>query len=158
MRWTTTVSGRLPAYLGLGCAGLLAGLLLGRPEPVVLAAPLLLAAAAGLALARPPDLDVVVRLDRERALEGEEVELEVTVHARRPVAWLDVEVRLPAGLVERRRSGVDGPAALAAGATRTYRRRVACRRWGGRLVGHVTMRARDPLGFFTYRGETRRLL
>ncbi|HXM56014.1 MAG TPA: DUF58 domain-containing protein, partial [Candidatus Dormibacteraeota bacterium] len=156
--WTTTASGRLPAYLALGGAGLLAGLLLGRPEPVVLAGPLLLAAAAGLALARPPDIDVSVRLDRERALEGEEVELEVTVHARRAVAWLDVEVRLPAGLAERRRAGVDGPGALAAGATRTYRRRVACRRWGGRLVGHVTMRARDPLGFFTYRDETRRLL
>src|SRR2546429_373132 len=61
MRWTTTVSGRLPAYLGLGCAGLLAGLLLGR-------------------------------------------------------------------------------------------------RWGGRLVGQVRLRARDPLGFFTYREETRRQL
>jgi len=155
--WTTTASRRLPAYLALGGAGLLAGLLLGRPEPVVLAAPLLLAAAAGLALARPPDVDVTVRLDRERALEGEEVELEVTVSARRPVAWLDVEVRLPPGLAERRRSG-DGPASLRAGATRTYRRRLACQRWGGRLVGHVTMRARDPLGLFTYRDETRQLL
>jgi len=155
--WTTTASGRLPAYLALGGAGLLAGLLLGRPEPVILAAPLLLAAAAGLALAHAPDVDVVVRLDRERALEGEEVELEVTVSARRPVAWLDLEVRLPAGLAERRRSD-DGPASLRAGATRAYRRQLACRRWGGRLVGHVTMRARDPLGFFTYRDETRQLL
>ena len=81
--WVATVSNRLPAYLALGGAGLLAGLVLGRPEPVVVAAPLLLAAAVGLALARPPDLDVRVRLDRERALEGEEVELELTVHARR---------------------------------------------------------------------------
>ncbi|HSR22820.1 MAG TPA: hypothetical protein VLW53_04670, partial [Candidatus Eisenbacteria bacterium] len=139
--WTTTASGRLPAYLALGGAGLLAGLLLGRPEPVVLAAPLLLTAAVGLALARPPDLDVSVRLDRERALEGEEVELEVTVHARRSVAWLDVEVRLPPGLAQRRAGG-EGPARLRAGATRVYRRRLACRRWGGRLVGHVSMRAR----------------
>jgi uncharacterized protein (DUF58 family) len=155
--WTASVSGRLPAYLSLGGAGLLAGLLLGRPEAVVLAAPLLLAAAVGLALARPPDLDVTVRLDRERALEGEEVHLEVTVHARRAVAWLDVDVRLPAGLVERERRRV-GAAWLRAGTTRTYRRRLLCRRWGGRLVGHVSLRARDPLGFFTYRDEARQLL
>ncbi len=155
--WTTTVSNRLPAYLALGGAGLLAGLVLGRPEPVLLAVPLLLAAATGLALARPPDLDVRVRLDRERALEGEEVELEVTVQARRSVAWLDVELALPAGLVELPRAG-DRGASLRAGSIRTYRRRLDCRRWGGRLVGHLTMRARDPLGFFTYRDEVRRPL
>jgi uncharacterized protein (DUF58 family) len=157
--WTTTASGRLPAYLALGGAGLLAGLLLGRPEPVVLAAPLLLAAAIGLALARPPDLEVSVRLDRERALEGEEVELEVTVHARRWVAWLDLDVRLPPGLARRQRQpDADGPTWVRAGATRVYRRRLACLRWGGRLVGHVSMRARDPLGFFTYREDARQLL
>ena len=98
--WTTTTSGRLSAYLGLGGAGLLAGLLLSRPEPVILAAPLLLAAAVGLALARPPQLQVAVRLDRDRALEGEHVELEVEVRALRPAAHLELEVRLPAGLVE----------------------------------------------------------
>jgi uncharacterized protein (DUF58 family) len=155
--WETTVSNRLPAYLALGGAGLLAGLVLGRPEPVVVAAPLLLAAAVGLALARPPDLDVRVRLDRERALEGEEVELELTIAARRGVAWLDVELDLPRGLAEVRRAG-DGGTGLRAGATREHRRRVACRRWGGRLVGSVRIRARDPLGFFTYRREVRQPL
>jgi len=152
--WVTTVSNRLPAYLALGGAGLLAGLVLGRPEPVVLAAPLLLAAAAGLALAGPPDLEVRVRLDRERALEGEEVELEVTIRARRRVAWLDLEIALPPGLAEVRRAG-DGAAALRAGTTRTVRRRLACRRWGGRLVGQLTLRARDQLGFFSYREQVR---
>jgi uncharacterized protein (DUF58 family) len=155
--WTTTASGRLPAYLGLGAAGLLAALLLGRPEPVVLAAPLLLAAAAGLALARPPTLEVGVSLDRERALEGEEVTLEVRVSALRPVTRLELEVRLPPGLA-RDRSPAERPAGLAAGAERTYRRRLECRRWGGRLVGDVRLRARDPLGFFTYRSDERRLL
>jgi uncharacterized protein (DUF58 family) len=157
LSWTTTPSGRLPAYLALGGAGLLAGLLLGRPEPVVLAAPLLLAAAIGLVLARPPDLDVAVRLDRERALEGEEVGLEVEVRARRRVAHLEVEVRLPRGLVLRS-SPAERGWPLAAGAARVDRRRLECRRWGGRLVGHVRLRARDPLGFFTYRDDERRLL
>ncbi|HKF77774.1 MAG TPA: DUF58 domain-containing protein, partial [Candidatus Dormibacteraeota bacterium] len=155
--WTTTASGRLPAYLALGTAGLLAGLLLGRPEAVVLAAPLLLAAAVGLALARPPALEVAVSLDRERALEGEEVELEVRVRALRPVARLELEVTVPPGLEEvpaPRQAG----SALAAGTVRTYRRRLRCRRWGGRLVSQVRLRARDPLGLFVYRDEERRLL
>ena len=81
------VSGRLRAYLALGSVGLLAGLLLGRPEPIVLAVPFLLAVAAGLALSRPPRLDVGVQLDRERALEGQEVELRVSVRTSQPVAW-----------------------------------------------------------------------
>lgn len=155
--WTTTASGRLPAYLGLGVAGLLAGLLLGRPEAVVLAAPLLLAAAVGLALARPPAVEVAVSLDRERALEGEEVELEVRVRALRSVARLELEVTVPSGLEEVPAPGEAG-SALAAGSVRTYRRRLRCRRWGGRLVGQVRLRARDPLGLFVYRDEERRLL
>src|SRR5262249_37661670 len=155
--WATTTSGRLAAYLGLGGAGLLAGLLLSRPEPVILAAPLLLAAAVGLALARPPRLEVDVRLDRERALEGEQVELEVEVRALRPVARLEVEIRLPAGLVQL--PPAPGPASsLAAGGAYGYHRRLLCWRWGGRLVGEVRMRARDRLGFFTYREEERHLL
>lgn len=154
--WTTTVSARLPAYLALGGAGLLAGLLLGRPEPVVVAAPLLLAAAAGLALARPPRLEMVVDMDRDRALEGEEVELAVRVRALQPVARLEIELALPRGVVERPAAS-RGPSSLAAGGERTYRRRLACQRWGGALAGHVQLRCRDPLGFFTYRDERRPL-
>lgn len=155
--WATTTSGRLAAYLGLGGAGLLAGLLLSRPEPVILAAPLLLAAAVGLALARPPRLEVEVRLDRERALEGEHVELDVEVRALGPVARLELEARLPAGLVQLP-AAPESASSLSAGQAYSYRRRLLCCRWGGRLVGHVRIRARDPLGFFTYREEERHLL
>jgi len=155
--WATTTSGRLAAYLGLGCAGLLASLLLSRPEPVLLAAPLLLAAAIGLALARPPRLEVEVRLDRDRALAGEQVDLEVVVRALRPVARLEVEVRLPAGLVQLP-PAPEPASSLAAGEAYGYHRRLLCCRWGGRLVGDVRMRARDRLGLFTYREEERHLL
>src|SRR5262249_49562751 len=156
-RWTTTTSGRLAAYLGLGGAGLVAGLLRSRPEPGLPAAPLLLAAAVGLALARPPRLEVEVRLDRERALEGEHVELEVEVRALRPVARLELEVRLPAGLAQLP-AAPESASSIGAGEAYSYRRRLLCCRWGGRLVGHVRIRARDPLGFFTYREEARHLL
>ena len=153
-RWTTTTSGRLFAYLGLGGAGLLAGLLLSRPEPVIVAAPLLLAAAVGLALARPPQLQVAVRLDRDRALEGERVELEVEVRALRPTAHLELEVRLPDGLAGLP-AAPEKISSLAFGEARSYRRPLLCRRWGGRLVGHVRLRVRDPLGFFVFREEAR---
>jgi len=158
VRWSITASGRLPAYLALGGAGLLAGLVLGRPEAVIVAAPLLLAAAAGLALARAPELEVTVRLDRERALEGEDVELAVAVSALRRVAWLDVDVTPPPGLVLRRPGAAEGSVSLRAGSVKTYRRRLSCRRWGGRLVGHVSLHARDPLGFFTYREQVQHRL
>nr|MDQ6921066.1 hypothetical protein [Candidatus Dormibacteraeota bacterium] len=85
---TTLVSSRLRAYLLIGAVGTLGGLLLERPEPVVVAAPFLIASAVGLALARSPRLDVTVGLDRERALEGDEVVVAVEVTARQPVARL----------------------------------------------------------------------
>jgi uncharacterized protein (DUF58 family) len=153
---TTVVSTRLRAYLLIGLVGTLAALLLQRPEPVVIAAPFVLASAVGLALARPPRLELAIRLDRERAVEGEEAEVLVEVTALEPVARLEVEVLLPRGL--RLLESEDPGGGLPAGASRTYRRHLRCVRWGGRLVGQVRVRARDPLGFFHYEQEGRHLL
>src|SRR2546423_3518940 len=141
--WRVTASRRLPAYLALGGAGLLAGLLLGRPEPVVVAAPLLLAAAAGLALARPPRLEVRVALDRERAVEGEDVEIEVEVRAPRLVDRLEVELLLPRGLAARRVPG-GPPGGVGPGASRTYRWRGRRGGGGGAPGGGGRPRARGP--------------
>ncbi len=152
-------SPRLPGYVVLGVAAGLAALLLGRPEPAVLAAPFLLAVAGALAAARRPELAVSYRLDRDRALEGEEVELSVLVTnlGPRPVARLEVELVLPRGLSE-----VFGPrreaSGLGAGATRTIVRRVRCRRWGGRLLGGVRLRASDHLGLLKWTREDSRAL
>jgi uncharacterized protein (DUF58 family) len=151
----TVVSERLRVYLVAGASGLVAALLLGRPEPLVLAAPFLLAAALGLALARPPRLAIAVRLGRDRAVEGEEVELEVQVTAIEAVASLEVQILPPRALAAvPARSQLSG---LRAGATWTLRPRLECRRWGGRLVGELRVRARDPLGFFYYEERERRL-
>jgi uncharacterized protein (DUF58 family) len=153
----TLVSSRLRAYLVLGAVGTLGALLLGRPEPVIVAAPFVLAAAVGLALARPPRLSVAVSLNRERAAEGDEVEVAVHVTALRPVSRLEVDLLLPPGLaVLAREEG--GRGALKAGASREVRIRLRCVRWGGRLVGQVRVRARDPLGFFYYEEDSRKLL
>ena len=63
---------RLPAYAALAASGLIAGLALGRVEPIALAAPFVLALLAVVA-ARDPQITARISLDRDRALEGEEV-------------------------------------------------------------------------------------
>jgi len=144
-----TLSTRVWAYLALGACGLLAGLLLGRIEPVVLAAPFLVVLALGAALARPPGLSVELALDRERAIEGDEVEVTLVVAAAQPVERLDVELARPRGLIL-----LDDPATLVfglpAGGRKELRLRLRCRRWGGYTVGQVRLVARDRFGFFRW--------
>ena len=89
---------KLAAYAGLSAIGLLAALVVARPELVALTAPFLLALAAGLALATPPRFDVEVALDRRRVLEGDTVTARVTLTAAGPVDRLDLYVRLPPGV------------------------------------------------------------
>ena len=154
---TALASRRLRAYVWIGLAGALAGLILERPEPVVVAAPFLLACAVGLVLARQPRLEIDVELERERAVEGEEVGVLVRVTALQPAARVEVELLLPRGLeLLPAQSAEQG--GLRTGPTRVYRRRIRCRRWGGRLVGRLEVRARDPLGFFYYSQEARQQL
>ena len=62
---TGFTSRRLQAYAALGAAGLVAGLALGRVEPVALAAPFLLALVAAVA-EREPEVSVRASIDPER--------------------------------------------------------------------------------------------
>src|SRR5437016_13381248 len=80
-----TASSRVWAYLALGAAGLLAGLLLGRIEPVVLAAPFVAVLTLGLLTAHRTELTVDFALDRERAIEGDEIVGILTVASDVPV-------------------------------------------------------------------------
>ena len=66
---TGFTSWRLPAYASLAAVGVVAGLALGRVEPVALAAPFLLALVAAAA-GHEPQVSVRLSLDRDRALEG----------------------------------------------------------------------------------------
>ena len=75
---TGHISRRLPAYAALAAAGLVAGLALGRVEPVALAAPFLLARRRRRGRPRAADLGPLT-LDRDRALEGDEVTATVEV-------------------------------------------------------------------------------
>ena len=144
---TRSATPKLGAYAGLASLGLLVALATRRPELVVLAAPFALSVALGLLLVRRPAVDAEVELERERALEGEVVEvrvlLQAEVGAERVEALLDLRREL---LVE------DGEnpllLRLADGERRELTYRVRCTRWGAFGVGRLYLRTHDAFGLF----------
>ena len=93
-----SASPKLAGYAALAAVGLLASLVLARPELVALTAPFLLALGAGLAVATPPRLTIGAEVDPDRALEDDDVAARVTLVSATPVDRLDVYLRLPAGV------------------------------------------------------------
>jgi uncharacterized protein (DUF58 family) len=146
---TRSTSPKLGAYLGLAGLGLLAALAAGRPELAVMAAPFALVAAAGLLLARDPQVSASLELERERALQGDEIEARLVLRAAATASRLEVLLLLPEDL-----EVVEGlnPVAirLRGGEDRTLELRLRCERWGGSVLGGVLLRARDALGFYAY--------
>jgi uncharacterized protein (DUF58 family) len=140
---------KLAGYAGLSAIGLLTALVFGRPELVALTAPFLLALVAGLALATRPRIEARFELDSERALEGEEVAVRVSITAASGVDQLELYLRLPQGL--ELRSGRN-PIALRLGRGQHRQLDLSLRapRWGGHMVGPVYLRARDPLGLLVW--------
>lgn len=141
---TRSDSPRLVAYAGLAAIGLLAGLATGHIELVALAAPFALAAAIGAVGAREPALGGSLTLDRERALEGEDVTAHVELQAGGALSRLDILLPLPDEL-----SSIGTP--------RGHRPdvgsidlQVHCERWGAFRLGPVLVRARDAFGFHTW--------
>jgi uncharacterized protein (DUF58 family) len=145
---------KVAAYATLGGLGLIASLVTRRAELAALAAPFLLVLGAGFLLAGPSGIRVRVKVDRERLLEGDEVEAEVELSAERTVERAEVLLELPPGLVL-----VEGrnPTALRvpAGRPRTLRCRLRATRWDAFRVGEVQVRARDLFGLFseTFRSD-----
>jgi uncharacterized protein (DUF58 family) len=143
------LSPKLAGYVGLAALGLLAALALRLPELAVLAAPFAVLPTLSLLSARAPDVDVSVELERERALEGEELEVVVGLQARAGVERLEVLLELPFHV-----SVADGnnPTAihLADGERRELRLLLHCDRWGAFRIGQVFLRARDSFGFATW--------
>ncbi len=147
---TGHISGRLPAYAALAASGLVAGLALGRVEPVALAAPFLLALVAAVA-EHEPRVSARLTLDRDRALEGDEVTATIQLSSPVGVDRLDLVVSLPPQL------SVEGGAARAirlhAGEERTVELTLGCERWGAFAVGPLVIRARDVLGLRSWEGS-----
>jgi uncharacterized protein (DUF58 family) len=146
---TQYVTPKLGAYAGLAALGLLGALALGLPELVVVAAPFTFSAVLGLATARAPQVDVALELDRERALQHEEVEVHLAVATTRAVGGLELFVRLPDGLVV---AEGKNPAAmrLSAGEERGLDLRIRADRWGAYSVGDVFLRSFGPFGIVRY--------
>jgi len=140
----------LVAYAALAAAGLVAGLALGRVEPVALAAPFALAVLAGAVLGRDPELSVRLALDRERAVEGDTVTATLELTSAGGAARLDVLVLLPAELAPE--DAVARTVSLAPGETRALELPLRCERWGAVSVGPVLLRARDTLGLRSWNG------
>lgn len=142
-------SPRIVAYAGIAAFALIAGLAVGRVELVALAAPFSLAAVAGAALARDPEVAASLELDRERALEGELVGLRLAFSAAQGADRVEFLLPLPGGLGLARGNAqaidVRKPRELELG--------VECNRWGAYAVGPLLIRASDRLGFHLW--ETR---
>ena len=148
---THTVSPRVAGYAGLAAVGLLAGLVLGRVELVALAAPFALAAVVGAALARDPQIGATLALDRERALEDEDVQVTVELHSRHGADRVDVLLPLTSEL--RARANNPRAVTVAAGVPRALELPVRCERWGAFALGPVLVRARDRLGFHAWEAQ-----
>ena len=95
---TRRPSAKIAAYVGVAALALLAGLALGRPELVAVAAPLAVLVVAGLAGARDPELAAEVAVDRERALVDDVVTVELSLRAAARVERLEVLLVVPPGM------------------------------------------------------------
>ena len=146
-----TAAPKLGAYAGLGALGLLASLVLARPELVAIAAPFLFVLFAGLAFAREPDFLVSLSVDRERAVEGDDVAVTIELEARQPIERLELHIPLPDGL-----EIVEGasPLTLRLGwdEERTIELKLKCKRWGAYVIGDLRLRAHDALDLYGYEG------
>lgn len=138
---------KLGAYVALSAVGLLAALVLGRPELVALAAPFLFALAVGLVLASPPRLAIGLAVATDRAVEGDLVPATATIGAESRIARVDVVLPTPAGVTVS-----PGPAALAlrAGERRELPLELSVERWGAHRIGPALVRVRDPLRFLVW--------
>ena len=147
---TRRATSKLGAYAALSGFGLVAALILGRPEIVALTAPFLLAVGIGLAFRASPRFTAEITADA-RAVEGDDVVVRIMLTASATVDRLDVFVRVPAGL-----RVVEGEQArslrLARGEQRELELTLHAVRWGAHQLGPVYLRAHDPFGLHVAEG------
>jgi uncharacterized protein (DUF58 family) len=145
---TRSATPKLGAYAGLAALGLLVALALRRPELAAAAAPFAVLAAVPLAAAQDPRLDVLLELERERALEGDELELTVRLAAAATLDRVELALVVPHGLV----LAGQGPRALRLrrGEQRSLSFRVRCARWGAHRPASLAVRATPRFGLVRY--------
>lgn len=155
IRLTRSGSPRVTAYATLTAALLLAALALGRPELAALALAFALPLALGLTLTREPGLRIWFEVDRERALEHDELGVELTVGSDRPVERVEIALAVPDGL-----EVASGSSAVSVRLGRQDERRIElklrCTRWGNYDLGDVRLRATDRLGLSVWEARVDR--
>ena len=146
---TRSASPRLQTYVALAAIALVTALAAGRPELAALATPFLLLVAVVLAGSVPLALDGTLRLDRQRAVEEEQVRATVTVVNGGAAAR--VELHLP---TTARLQTDPTPIAfwLPRGEQRELAFELAVSRWGIHGAGPAVVRARDRLGALALEG------
>ena len=144
----TAAAPRLRVYAALATTALMAALISGRPQLAVLAMPFVLFVAVALATA-PLALDGDLRLERDRALEGDRLHATLAIVNRGAPARVDI--RLPAAA--RLRSDTAPPGLwLGHAERRELHFELTARRWGVHAVGPAIVAARDRLGATTLDG------
>src|SRR6476646_204322 len=146
---TRSASPKLGAYAGLAALGLIAALALRLPELVVLAAPFALVAALGALQVRSPSIDVSVEFDRQRALEGELLDVNIRLGSIQGAERIDLLLELP-GSVEVEEGANPTTLHLDDSEQRLIPLRVRCTRWGAFGIGRVHLRAHDQFGIFRH--------
>jgi uncharacterized protein (DUF58 family) len=148
---TRSADARLGAYALLAAAALVAALALRRTELAAVAAPFAVLVALGVRSA-PPVLRAWVDVDRERAVEGDEIEARLTVRAESAVDRLEIGLALPEG-IELTEGANPVALSLAHGEERELRLRLRCVRWSAVELGEVWLRARDRVGLVRHEGR-----
>jgi uncharacterized protein (DUF58 family) len=145
---TRTATTKLGAYAALAGAGLLAALVLARPELAALAAPFALMLVVGLSLAEAPRVRGIFELDAERQVEGEPVEALLELAAETPVPRLELLLDLPVGL----ETEAPNPQLLRLGLDERHELEfpLHCAHWGAYRVGKVFLRAQDRFGLLVF--------
>ena len=150
---TRAATPKLGAYAGLAGAGLLAALVLGRPELAALAAPFALLLVVGLSLAETPRLSAFLELGTERQVEGEPVTASSSSAPSRRLPGSRCCSTFPRA--SSRRRPTRSCCALHACEGRELEHVIRCERWGAHLVGELVLRAQDRFGLLVVRADAR---
>jgi uncharacterized protein (DUF58 family) len=140
---------KLQVYVAAAAVGSVAGLALGLPQLVALAAPFAVYVAVGLVLTLEPKLTIEVTVPRRRSLEDEPVPACVTLMAGSAVDGLQLELALAAG-VDAAGAPLSSPRRLAAGGLCEVDFELRASRWGVYDLGSLRAWATDRFGLIRY--------
>lgn len=129
-----------------GVAGLILAVIAGSVTLAVLASPAVVLATISATTHRWPDLEISLHAP-VRAVEGDRIDLVATVRSDVTVAWLHLELELPADL-----EPVDGlrraVVTVKGGHEVVVKFPVELQQWGVSIPGRLLVTARDSLGMF----------